>query len=52
MNIARQLVEYGLGHTLFAAASRLQFAEFMDFHAKWWKQLRDLLESDPQHHLG
>jgi len=48
----RQLTQYGLGRSLLSAVSRLPFAEFMEFHAKWRKQLYDVLEQDPQHHLG
>jgi len=28
------------------------FAEFMEFHAKWQRDLFQVLERDPHHHLG
>ena len=28
------------------------FVEFMEFHAKWCRDLFQVLERDPQHHLG
>lgn len=52
VNIACQLTQYGLGRSLLSAALRLPFAEFMEFHAKWRKQLCDVLERDPHGHLG
>jgi len=52
MNIARRLSEYRLGSSLFSAASRLPFPEFMDFHTKWRKRLCHVLERDPEHRLG
>ena len=52
VDIAFRMTQYGLGSSLLGAASRLQFAEFMSFHAKWRKELCDMLERDPQRHLG
>jgi len=51
-NIARRLTQYGLGRSLLSAALTLPFAEFMAFHVKWRKQLCEVLERDPQGHLG
>lgn len=52
VEIAHRLTQYGLGRSLLSAAKRLRFAEFMEFHAKWRRQLCDVLERDPQHRLG
>ncbi|KIM51340.1 hypothetical protein SCLCIDRAFT_143472, partial [Scleroderma citrinum Foug A] len=52
VDIAFRMTQYGLGSSLLGAASRLQFAKFMSFHAKWRKELCDMLERDPQRHLG
>jgi len=52
VDIARRLTQYGLGKTLLSAASSLPFAEFMEFHARWWKQLCSILEKDPEGYLG
>ncbi|KIM50713.1 hypothetical protein SCLCIDRAFT_144252, partial [Scleroderma citrinum Foug A] len=50
--IARQLAQYGLGRSLLSATLSLPFTEFMAFHVKWRKQLCEVLETDPQGHLG
>ncbi|KIM50001.1 hypothetical protein SCLCIDRAFT_34798 [Scleroderma citrinum Foug A] len=52
VEITHQLTQYGLGRSLLSAVKRLRFAEFMEFHAKWRRQLCDVLERDPQHRLG
>ena len=52
IEIACWLTQYGLGRSLLNAVLGLQFAKFMEFCAKWQKQLCEVLERDPQHHLG
>ena len=51
-DISRRVARYGFGRTLFRAAATNLFAEFMEFHAKWRRDLFDVLERDPQRHLG
>ena len=52
VDVARRLARYGFGRTLFQAAVTNPFVEFMEFHAKWRRDLFQVLERDPQHHLG
>ena len=52
IDISRQVAQYGFGRTLFQAVATNLFAEFMEFHAKWHRDLFDVLERDPQRHLG
>ncbi|KIM56649.1 hypothetical protein SCLCIDRAFT_132048, partial [Scleroderma citrinum Foug A] len=52
INISHWVTQYGFRRTLFWAAATNLFAEFMEFHTKWCRDLFDVLERDPQHHLG
>ncbi|KIM61133.1 hypothetical protein SCLCIDRAFT_122724 [Scleroderma citrinum Foug A] len=52
VDVARRLAQYGFGRTLFQAVVTNPFVEFMEFHAKWRRDLFQVLERDPQHHLG
>ncbi|KIM55082.1 hypothetical protein SCLCIDRAFT_39635, partial [Scleroderma citrinum Foug A] len=51
-DISHRVARYGFRRTLFQAAATNLFAEFMEFHTKWRRDLFDMLERDPQHHLG
>ncbi|KIM63580.1 hypothetical protein SCLCIDRAFT_96899, partial [Scleroderma citrinum Foug A] len=51
-DISHRVARYGFGRTLFQAAATNLFAEFMEFHAKWCRDLFDVLERDLHHHLG
>ncbi|KAI6138177.1 PIN domain-like protein [Pisolithus tinctorius] len=51
-DVARRLVNYGFGKTLFEAAIMLQFVEFMEFVARWRDDVCEVLRTDPQHLLG
>jgi len=52
VDISRRLARYGFGRTLFQAVVTNLFAEFMEFHAKWRRDLFQVLERDLHHHLG
>ena len=52
VDLSYRLTRYGFGRSLFCTATTQLFPEFMDFHAKWRKDLCEVLEKDPQRHLG